>query len=477
MLIIPAIDLLDGNCVRLEQGNRNKCTVYSNDPLAVIKDFKAAGATLVHIVDLNGAFDGTMSNFSVVKLLAQEIEVQVGGGIRTKERIETLTELGVTRIIVGTNLTELKKYGVIGALDFKNGQLAIKGWVETKQINLRELLNGVDEVIVTDITTDGMLNGPSIELLKKIQRYGVKVIASGGICSLEDLKKLKELDVNGVIIGKALYEKKFTLKEAIEYAQALEMPSGLTKRIIPCLDIACGRVVKGTNFTNLTDVGDAIELARRYYQEGADELCFLDITATLEGRTPIYELVKRVAREICIPFSVGGGIRTLEDARTILSCGAEKVVLGTAAVQNPKLVKEIVKEFGSQAVVISIDAKRVGDSWNQFIKGGREDSLIDVVTFAKEMEQLGAGEILLNSIDKDGTKEGFDIELCNTVCKAVNIPVIASSGAKDAQSFVEVFRKTDVSGALAARIFHTKETEIKKVKKTLKESGVDVREV
>ncbi len=251
----------------------------------------------------------------------------------------------------------------------------------------------------------------------------------------------------------------------------------LTKRIIPCLDVAQGRVVKGTNFVNLQDNGDAVELAKKYYLEGADELCFLDITATVEKRKTLLELVQRVAREIFIPFSVGGGIRTLEDARAVLTCGAEKVVLGTIAIQQPKIVQEIAKEFGSQAAVISIDAKRVGNSWNQFIKGGREDSGKDVIKFAKEMENLGAGEILLNSIDKDGTKQGFDLELCNAVCNAVNIPVIASSGAKDAQSFVEIFKKTQVSAALAARIFHTNEVSIREVKKILTKNKVNIREI
>lgn len=250
----------------------------------------------------------------------------------------------------------------------------------------------------------------------------------------------------------------------------------LTKRIIPCLDVANGRVVKGMNFTNLEDIGDPIALAKYYYEEGADELCFLDITATVENRKTMYTLVQRIAKEIFIPFSVGGGIRTLKEAEKILSSGAEKIVLGTAAVKDQEIVSTIAKRYGSQAVVISIDAKRIGNSWNQFIKGGREDSGTDAILFAQKMEALGAGEILLNSIDQDGTKRGFDIELCNTVCNAVNVPVIASSGAGDAQSFVDVFKKTQVSAALAARIFHSREVRIKDVKETLRKNGVEIRE-
>lgn len=250
----------------------------------------------------------------------------------------------------------------------------------------------------------------------------------------------------------------------------------LTKRIIPCLDVANGRVVKGINFTNLQDAGDAVLLAKKYYKEGADELCFLDIMATVENRATMYELVRKVAREIFIPFSVGGGIKTIKDAEKILKAGAEKVVLGTAAVENPKIVTEIADKFGSQAVVISIDAKKVGSTWNQFTNGGTKDSGINAINFAKKMERLGAGEILLNSIDQDGTKRGFDITLCNSVCNAVNIPVIASSGAKDVQSFVDVFKKTNVNAALAASVFHFREISIPALKKILQKEGVEIRE-
>ena len=250
----------------------------------------------------------------------------------------------------------------------------------------------------------------------------------------------------------------------------------LAKRIIPCLDVANGRVVKGTRFVDLEDMGDVVELAEKYYNEGADEICFLDITATTENRKPVYDLIKKVAKKIFIPFSVGGGVKNVKDAQRILELGAEKVVIGSAAVNNPELIKELAERFGSQAVVISIDAKKGGNGWNQFIKGGREDSGLDVIKFAKNMEGLGAGEILLNSIDQDGTKKGFDIELCNAICSAVNIPIIASSGAKDVNSFIEVFQKTDVSAALAARIFHSCELKIRDLKLLLKKKGVEIRE-
>ncbi len=249
----------------------------------------------------------------------------------------------------------------------------------------------------------------------------------------------------------------------------------LTKRIIPCLDVANGEVVKGTNFRNLISAGDAVALAKKYCAQGADELCFLDITATVENRTTVYELVEKVAQEISIPFSVGGGIRTLEDAKKILSLGAEKVVLGTIAIQKPEIISILAKEFGNQAVVISIDTKYDANDWFQYIKGGRENSGLKAVEFAKQVQKLGAGEILLNSIDKDGTQTGFDIKLCNAICDAVSIPVIASSGAKDPQSFVDVFTQSDVSAALAAKMFHFNQFTIQQVKEILRENGVEIR--
>lgn len=218
MQIIPAIDLLDGKCVRLTQGDRKRCTTYSANPLEVIRKFKEEGASLVHVVDLNGAFDGTMLNFPTIRKLTKEMKIEVGGGVRSKERIDRLRGIGVSRIIVGIKLKELKKYGIIAGLDFKDGKIAVNGWVTTKEEQIAGLLEGVKEAVVTDISRDGMLGGPNLELMKTIQSYGVRVIASGGIRSLLDIVKLKETGVSGTIIGKALYEGKLSLKEAIRYA-------------------------------------------------------------------------------------------------------------------------------------------------------------------------------------------------------------------------------------------------------------------
>ncbi len=249
----------------------------------------------------------------------------------------------------------------------------------------------------------------------------------------------------------------------------------LAKRIIPCLDVDRGRVVKGVKFVNLRDAGDPVEVAKRYEEEGADELVFLDITASAEGRGIMIEVVKEVAQTVFMPFTVGGGIRTLEDMRKILEAGADKVSVNTSAVKNPKIVEEGAKAFGSQCIVVAIDAKRKGKSWEVYINGGRTPTGLDAVEWARRVESLGAGEILLTSMDRDGTKEGYDIELCKAVAEAVSIPVIASGGAGKKEHFFEVFEEGKADAALAASLFHFGEVTIPELKRYLKEKGINVR--
>lgn len=249
-----------------------------------------------------------------------------------------------------------------------------------------------------------------------------------------------------------------------------------TKRIIPCLDVNNGRVVKGTNFVNLRDAGDPIEVGKMYDKAGADELVFLDITASSDARSIKAELVRRVAETIFIPFTVGGGIRTVEDFKMILREGADKVAVNSAAIMNPTLISEAAEKFGSQCVVVAIDAKRRADGgWNIFKNGGRVDMGIDAIEWAMQAETLGAGEILLTSMDCDGTKEGYDIELTRTVAENVSIPVIASGGAGTKEHFYEALTDGKAEAALAASLFHYKELEINDVKKYLREKGVSVR--
>ncbi len=249
----------------------------------------------------------------------------------------------------------------------------------------------------------------------------------------------------------------------------------LAKRIIPCLDVKEGRVVKGVNFVNLIDAGDPVELAKFYNDQGADELVFLDITASNENRKTILEVVRNVAKEVFIPFTVGGGISSLAQAKEIILAGAEKVSINTAAVKNPNLITEIANAFGSQCVVLAIDAKRVGNSWKVFIKGGREETDLDVLDWAKKAVELGAGEILLTSMDKDGTKSGFDVKLTKAVSETVSISVIASGGAGKETDFLDVFKTGKADAALAASLFHFGELKIKDLKNYLKKEGVEIR--
>ncbi len=249
-----------------------------------------------------------------------------------------------------------------------------------------------------------------------------------------------------------------------------------TKRIIPCLDVNNGRVVKGTNFVNLRDAGDPIEVGMQYDKAGADELVFLDITASSDARNIKAELVRKVAETIFIPFTVGGGIRTVDDFKMILREGADKVAVNSAAIMNPTLISDAADKFGSQCVVVAIDAKRRPDGgWNIFKNGGRVDMGIDAVEWAIKAEKLGAGEILLTSMDCDGTKAGYDIELTRMVAENVSIPVIASGGAGTKEHFYEALADGKAEAVLAASLFHYKELEIKEVKEYLRDKGVSVR--
>ncbi|WP_338471826.1 imidazole glycerol phosphate synthase subunit HisF [Niallia sp. XMNu-256] len=251
----------------------------------------------------------------------------------------------------------------------------------------------------------------------------------------------------------------------------------VTKRIIPCLDVKDGRVVKGVQFVELRDAGDPVELARFYDEQGADELVFLDISASNEGRKTMVEVVKAVASELAIPFTVGGGINSLEDMKRILRAGADKVSLNTAAVVNPDLITEGSNFFGSQCIVVAIDAKwdEALGSWRVYTHGGRNAVDKDVISWAKEVVERGAGEILLTSMDSDGEKNGFDLALTKAVSEAVSVPVIASGGAGNAEHFVEAFVEGKADAALAASIFHYKETSVNEVKSYLREKGVNVR--
>lgn len=250
-----------------------------------------------------------------------------------------------------------------------------------------------------------------------------------------------------------------------------------TKRIIPCLDVNNGRVVKGVNFVNLQDAGDPVEIAKAYDKAGADEVVFLDITASSDNRSTVVDMVRKVAANVFIPFTVGGGIRTVDDFKMLLREGADKISINSSAINNPQLVQDAAMKFGSQCVVVAIDAKRRedGSGWNIYKNGGRVDVGIDAVEWAKKVESLGAGEILLTSMDCDGTKAGYDIELTRAIAEAVSIPVIASGGAGTLEHFYDALTEGKADAALAASLFHYKELEIMEVKDYLAKRGVSVR--
>ncbi len=250
-----------------------------------------------------------------------------------------------------------------------------------------------------------------------------------------------------------------------------------TKRIIPCLDVHAGRVVKGINFVNLRDAGDPVEVAKAYDEAGADELVFLDITASSDARNIVLDMVRRVAETVFIPFTVGGGIRTVEDFKVILREGADKISINSSAIDNPILISEAAEKFGSQCVVVAIDAKKRedGSGWNIYKNGGRLDVGIDAVEWAMKVNKLGAGEILLTSMDCDGTKNGYDIELTKIISENVSIPVIASGGAGNMEHFYDALTKGKADAALAASLFHYKELEINNLKTYLRDKGMDVR--
>ncbi|MGA2903699.1 MAG: imidazole glycerol phosphate synthase subunit HisF [Candidatus Korobacteraceae bacterium] len=254
------------------------------------------------------------------------------------------------------------------------------------------------------------------------------------------------------------------------------MPSeSLARRIIACLDVTAGRVVKGIQFVQLSDAGDPAELAAAHSAAGADEIVLLDITATAESRNTLLETVSRTANQLFIPFAVGGGIRSLDDAAAVLDCGADKVTINSAAVADPALITRIAERYGSQAVVVAIDARRCGDAWEVYVWGGRKPTGRDAQAWAVEAEQLGAGEIMLTSMDRDGTKSGFDCELTRTIATSVNIPVIASGGAGEPRHFVDVFQRGAADAALAASVFHFGLESVHAIKQQLRAAGIPVR--
>ncbi|WP_195701827.1 imidazole glycerol phosphate synthase subunit HisF [Companilactobacillus futsaii] len=249
----------------------------------------------------------------------------------------------------------------------------------------------------------------------------------------------------------------------------------LAKRIIPCLDVDDGRVKKGVNFVNLTDVGDPVEIAAEYQKQGADELVFLDISATNQKRQTTINMVEKVSRQVFMPLTIGGGIKSVADMDRLLKAGADKIAINSAAVSNPELISQGAQKFGNQCIVVAIDVKKIADKFIVYVNGGQKKTDLDAITWAKKVVELGAGELLVTSMDKDGTKDGFDIELYQALNRVIDVPIIASGGAGEVKDFSQVFLEADVDGALAASVFHFGELTIEDVKKFVKSKGVVVR--
>lgn len=493
MLIFPAIDLRNGKCVRLVQGRAKDETIYDEDPVAVALRWKKEGAEWLHLVDLDGAFAGEPRQLSVVREIIKNaaLPAQLGGGIRTLDQMREAFKAGVERVILGTvAVTDpdlvrqaCAAFGwerVVVGIDARDGFVAVKGWQDLSSRHFLDVARqmhdlGCRRVVFTDTSKDGMLTGPNIQATGKLaEETGLSVIASGGVSSLEDiyaLGHLEQLGVEGVIVGKALYEEKFTLREAILAAKK----AANTRRVIPCLDVKEGRVVKGVKFGDLRDAGDPVEMAAEYDAAGADELVFLDITATVEGRKTTIDMVKRIAEQISIPFTVGGGIRSLEDISALLEAGADKIAVSSAAVKNPEFIADVSRKFRTEQLVVAIDARRAGSGWDVVTHGGMKSAGIDAVAWAQEMEQRGAGEILLTSFDRDGTRDGYDLELTKAIKEAVGIPVVASGGAGSLEHLYEGLTIGKADAVLAASIFHYRDYTIGEVKKYLAERGVPVK--
>ncbi len=492
------MDIREGKVVRLTQGDFSKQITYSNDPIAILRQFIKAGALWIHVVNLDGALTGDFRKnlsypviLNLIKLSKQAgIKIQIGGGIRSIETIEELVDQGIDRIILGTIafddnillkvLSKQYRRKIAIALDSSNKTIRTKGWHFDTNLDIFKVFSklenlGIQDFIVTDIMKDGTSTGLNTNLyleLKKVKKPNTRIIASGGISSVDDVVKALEY-ADGVIVGKALYNRNIPLKLLSSFLDDLHK-SRLVKRIIPCLDVKNGRVVKGVKFKNLRDSGDPVDLARYYNENGADELIFLDISATLEGRKSMLNTIRSVAEEVFIPLTVGGGIKTVEDMAVIIKAGAEKVSINSAEISDPNLITKGAIKFGSQCIVVAIDAKRKGKSWEVYTHSGTEPTGLDVLEWVKTVVDKGAGELLVTSMDRDGTKLGYDLELIRAITHIVSVPVIASGGAGNKEHFLFAINH-GAEAVLAASLFHYNLLRIQDLKEFLNDEDVLVR--
>ena len=480
--LVPAIDILDGKCVRLTKGDYARQTTYNDNPVEVARTFERMGFTRLHVVDLDGARSRHIVNVEALRAIAENTRlfIDFGGGIKSDDDLEQAFAAGARMVTVGSIAVSkpdlfmkwLDRYGaerfILGA-DVRDGRIAVNGWKEDSQEELipflrRYVERGVRNVLCTDISKDGMLEGPAIDLYRSVMEAfpQLHLIASGGVSSNDDIARLDKAGIPSVVFGKAFYEGRLAFES-------------MAKRIIPCLDVKDGMTVKGTNFVNLRAAGDPVELGKAYSQAGADELVFLDITASHEGRKTFTDMVSRVASEINIPFTVGGGINELSDVDRLLGAGADKVSVNSAALRYPELIDQITSRYGSQVCVCAIDARLDADGWHCYVKGGRERTERGLFEWAHEVEQRGAGEILFTSMNHDGVKNGYANDALARLAEELTIPVIASGGAGTKEHFRDAFVVGKADAALAASVFHFGEIPIPDLKEYLWQEGINVR--
>lgn len=513
--VIPAIDILDGTVVRLTQGDFQRVQIYGNDPLTLAQQCKKSGASRLHLVNLSAARSGRNDQrfLELIQSISTMIDVQVGGGIRSLSEIRNALDAGASSVVIGTLLfsdpeavkdavTLFGNCRIIAALDTDGTHVKVRGWQDSSGFQIDAALRliqdiGIRQILVTDIRRDGMQQGPNVDLYQSIRKQcpDLTIIASGGIRNATDMEAISRAGCNAAVVGKALLSGQQSLESLlvtsipnpffkVKRENVSPPPPGegsgvreesLAIRIIPCLDVTGGRVVKGTSFQRLRDAGDPVELAMKYCNDGADELAFLDITATSDDRQTTIDLVSRIADSVTIPFTIGGGVRTVDDARALLKAGADKVTVNSGAIRDPMLLSAMAQELGSANTVCAIDAKRKGNSWTTLIRGGRDDTDIDAIEWAVEAAKRGAGELLVTSFDRDGTGDGFDTDLLSAIRSRVSIPIIASGGGGSLQSFVDAVRIGKADAVLAASVLHFDTFTIREVKQALSSANFPVR--
>jgi cyclase len=490
MEVIPSLDLLNGAVVRLTRGDFSTATVYG-DPESVLDSLNVPDESRLHVVDLEASRSGKPLETNAVKrIAARDLRVQVGGGIRSLADARRWLDCGAQKVVIGTVAADspdvlraiVEDAGasrVVAAVDVLDGEVRVAGWSRTARTSLADVLSsitslGIEEALITDISRDGALRGPSFAMYRGLSgapSYGVplRLIASGGIATVSDVVSLARIrNVGACVIGKALLERRIDLAGARARAAT---PNAIPERIIPCLDVRDGHVVKGVNFVNIRDAGDPVECAMRYEAEGADELVILDISATDANRNIALDTVRRVADSLFIPLTVGGGVRSVEDFRALLHAGADRVAINTAAIRDPALITRCANEFGVQAVVLSCDAR----ASEVMVRSGKESTGLKAVEWCRHAEALGAGEILLTSVDRDGTNRGFDVELLRSVTSAVKIGVIASGGAGRLEDFRDAIESGGARAVLAASLFHDRVLTVGDVKQYLEREGIPTR--